>query len=81
MGLNEGVLLLKFVAVRCSERVASVGLAGVEAGRENDDANGLLEPVGVGLIAIAGALLVAQGLLVFEGIIGSGCCWNPPKLC
>jgi len=81
IGLNEGVLLLKFVAVRCSDNVARVGLAGVEAGRAKDDANGLLEPVGVGFIAIAEELPVAQGLLVFWGIIGSGCCWKTPRLC
>jgi len=75
------VLLVKLVMVFCSWSVASVGLAGVEAGRAKDCANGLFDPVGVGLIACAVWLLVAQGLFVLAGINGSGCCcWKPPGL-
>jgi len=52
IGLYAGVLLK--VAVFCSWSVARVGLVGVELwGRPNDDAKGLFEPVGDGLIAIA----------------------------
>ena len=73
-GLKEEGLL-KFVIVFCSCKVARVGLVGVElaGGRPKDVANGLFEPVGVGLTACCW-LLLAQGLFVLAGTKGSGCC-------
>lgn len=70
--LLNGEELLKFVAVCCSCRVERVGLLGVEVmlGRLKEEAKGLLEPVGVGIMGCCCWLLVAHGLFVLFGITG-----------
>ena len=66
---------LKEESVFCSCRVERVGWEDVWAGAGREVAKGLFEPVGAGAWAwIAVWALVAQGLLVFAGTRGSGCC-------
>ena len=67
--------LLKEDRVFCSCKVERVGWEDVCAGAGREVAKGLFEPVGAGAWAWTAVwALVAQGLLVFAGTMGSACC-------